>query len=158
MGKLGPGKVADLLKAPQGASARSPVSCWLSPTTLPSPRQGPQSEPGEGLRASGSCFAREQAHTSPGGTLPQGAPRNVRPGREQSFSHGSLEKASEHEVALSSIFPKKPRQPCQSQEAQECSVSVVGPPFQAVTLDEKLSFPLLLLFPARKKALLHFFS
>lgn len=71
---------------------------------------------------------------------PQGTPRNVRPGREQLFSRGGLERTSEPEVALSSIFPKKPRQLWLSQEAQECLVSVVGSAFQAVTLDEELSF------------------
>lgn len=139
MGTLEPGRVADLLKAPRGAIVRlggSLISCWLFPAPLPSPHPGPQPEPGEGLRALGSTLLRGRPmllvessawkHRGCPGP-PWGTPRNVRPGREQSFScRGG--RRSECEVALSSIFPKKPRQPCQSQEAPQCLVSVVGSP------------------------------
>ena len=54
-----------------------------------------------------------------------------------------LEKASESNAAVSSIFPEKPQQPCQGQEAQESLVSVVGSAFQAATLDGGVIFSII---------------
>lgn len=84
----------------------------------------------------GSCLPQEHAHASPGGLLSWGIHEDGRasPGNSQECEawggRGALprglEEASEGEAVLASIFPKKPRQPSQSQGAQECSVGVAG--------------------------------
>lgn len=128
-----------MLKAPQGARAK-PGWNHVFDTSFPSLSLLPGAHQTQNQAWGGSCrlwapaFLKSMRTPLLEGcragetkrTLrpPLGIPRNVRPGREESVSCWGLETALERAVELFNFFPQKPRQGCQSQEAQECLVNV----------------------------------